>query len=129
MITLDASVLVAHLQPQDAHHSAATQLLLDAAAVDEALLLHSITLAEVLVGGTRVGRGQEMLADIRALGVELARHDDGEPLRLAGLQAATGLKMPDCCVLDAALHHATAVAAFDDGLRRTARRLGVAVVP
>ncbi|MGH9092135.1 MAG: type II toxin-antitoxin system VapC family toxin [Acidimicrobiales bacterium] len=129
MITLDASVLVAHFGPQDAHHAAATRVLLDAAVADEALLLHSITLAEVLVGGTRIGRGPEMLADIQALGVEMARHDDGEPLRLAGLRATSGLKMPDCCVLDAALRHTTALAAFDHGLRTAARRLGIAVVP
>jgi predicted nucleic acid-binding protein len=129
LITLDASALVAHLRPQDAHHTAATRVLLDAAAADEALLLHAITLAEVLVGGMRVGRGPEMLADIRALGVELARHDDGEPLRLAELRATTGLTMPDCCALDAAVVNAAALATFDRHLAKAARRLGVRVAP
>ncbi len=67
---LDASVLVAHLRPADAHHSAATELLRDA--LDEDLVAHAITIAEVLVGGVRINPGEEMLTDLRAIGVEVA---------------------------------------------------------
>ena len=101
MIALDASVLVAHLYPLDAHHEAATGLLLDA--VDERLLVHTLTLAEVLVGGVKIGQGAEMLADLKMAGIMLASRDDDEPLRLAELRATTGLKLPDCCVLDVAV--------------------------
>lgn len=127
MIVLDASVLVAHLRPLDAHHDAATSLLLDAA--DESLLVHALTLAEVLVAGVKIGKGAEMQADLKAAGLSLARRDDDEPLRLAELRAKTGLKLPDCCVLDSAQTNAAKLATFDHALAAAARRLGVAVMP
>ncbi len=127
MIVLDASVLVAHLSPLDAHHAAATQLLLDTA--DTSLMVHPITLAEVLVGGAKVGRGAEMLADLKAAGITLAPRDDDEPLRLAELRATTGLKLPDCCVLDSAQANAAQLATFDKALMTAASRQGVAVIP
>lgn len=127
MIALDASVLIAHLNPADAHHAAATQLL-DSSATEQ-LIAHGLTLAEVLIGGVRVDRGAEMLADLHNIGVRLASHDDGEPLRLAGLRVNTGLKLPDCCVLDIAMRNRAALATFDDKLAEAARGLDVPVAP
>lgn len=126
MIVLDASVLVAHFSEQDRHHRAAVELLLGAAGVD--LLAHSLTLAEVLVGGARIGRVEEMYADILALGVFPARRDDSEPLRLAALRVSTGLRLPDCCVLDAAMTNGARLATFDQALARAAPRSGVPVL-
>ncbi len=82
------------------HHAAATAILLDAA--PGSTLVHTVTMAEVLVGGVRVGRGVAMRDDLRAAGIDAAPHDPDEPLRLAELRATTGLKLPDCCVLDVA---------------------------
>ncbi len=127
MIALDASVLVAHLTPHDAHHDAATHLLLHAA--DEPLLVHAITLAEVLVGAVRINKGAQLLADLRAMGIGLSRRDDDEPLRLAELRVTTGLKLPDCCVLDAAHTQAGKLATFDAALATAARRMGIRVLP
>lgn len=127
MIVLDTSVLIAHLNPADPHHAEATVILLDA--TPGATLVHSITLAEVLVGGVRVGRGAALQDDLRAAGVEVAPHDPDEPLRLAELRATTGLKMPDCCVLDVAVHHHSTLATFDTALASTARSRGVTVLP
>lgn len=127
MIALDASVLVAHLSPHDAHHRAATRLLRDAAG--KRLIAHGLTLAEVLVGGARIGRDEQMLADLRAAGVQNADRAGDEPLRLARLRARTGLKLPDCCVLDAALGHAASLATFDQALAAAARGLEVEVLP
>lgn len=126
MIVLDASVLVAHFSQQDAHHVASVQLL--RAAAGEALIAHPLTLAEVLVGGVRVSRGTEMAADLGALGVQPASRDDGEPLRLATLRVSTGLRLPDCCVLDAAQTNAARLATFDAALGKAARRLGIPVL-
>jgi predicted nucleic acid-binding protein len=123
VITLDASVLIGHLHPLDAHHDAATRLLLDAD--PGSLLVHALTLAEVLVGGVRVGQGAQMLGDLRAAGIVLARRDDDDPLRLSELRATTGLRLPDCCVLDAAITNAAAVATFDKALGMAAHRLGI----
>ena len=126
MIVLDVSVLVAHLSPLDAHHTAATELLHNTA--DELWLVHTMTLAEVLVGGAKVGKGTEMLDDLRSSGIALAPRDDEEALRLADLRVTTGLKLPDCCVLDAAQTNAAQLATFDNALSTAASRLGVALI-
>jgi predicted nucleic acid-binding protein len=127
VIVLDASLLVAHLAPADAHHDAATSILLDAA--QEPLLAHALTMAEVLVGGVRIGKGAEMLADLQAAGILVASRDDDEPLRVAELRATTGLKLPDCCVLDTARTNNAKLATFDRAMATAARRLGVFVIP
>lgn len=127
MIALDASVLIAHLNPADQHHQAATAILL--AGTPGQMLVHTVTLAEVLVGGVRIGQGASMRDDLRAAGIAVAPHDDDEPLRLAELRATSGLKLPDCCVLDVALHHHASLATFDDALAAAARQRGVHVEP
>ncbi len=126
MIALDASVLIAHLDPSDRHHRSATSLLLDAQ--PQALLVHPVTMAEVLVGGVRVGRGTEMRDDLLAVGVDVAGYDDDAPLRLAQLRVRTGLKLPDCCALDTAIEHEASLATFDKALASAATRLNVALV-
>lgn len=127
MIALDASVLIAHLNPTDQHHQAATAILL--AGAPGQMLVHTVTLAEVLVGGVRIGQGASMRDDIRAAGIAVAPYDDDEPLRLAELRATSGLKLPDCCVLNVALHHNASLATFDDALAAAARQRGVRVEP
>ena len=67
MIALDASVLIAHLSPFDAHHAEATDILLGAS--PGSMLVHPLTLAEVLVGGVRIGRGAAVRDDLQAAGV------------------------------------------------------------
>jgi len=127
VITLDASVAIAHLYPHDRHHQVATEYL--RAAADQGFLIHSLNLAEVLVGGARVGRGQEMLTDIEGIGVHVADRQDGEPLRLASLRATSGLRLPDCCALDTALTTGSTLATFDDALAKVARQHHVTVAP
>jgi predicted nucleic acid-binding protein len=123
VITLDASVLIAHLNPADPHHAAATDVLLDGTPGE--LLVHTITLAEVLVGGARVGRGAAMRDDLFAAGIVVASHDVDEPLRLADLRASSGLKLPDCCALDVAIRNQAPLATFDRALGAAANRHGV----
>lgn len=127
MITLDASVVVAHLSPQDPHHQAASAYLEESRAED--LLMHSLNLAEVLVGGAKAGRGQEMLDDLLAVGIQVAERPDGEALRLANLRAGSGLKLPDCCALDTALFSGSTLATFDEHLARAARERHITVAP
>ena len=66
MIVLDASVIIAHLDGQDAHHRRATTVL--AGAVAEGFGVSPLTLAEVLVGPTRAGRLPAALAAVEAIG-------------------------------------------------------------
>jgi predicted nucleic acid-binding protein len=122
---MDASVLIAHLNPTDPHHQAATEVLLTG--TPGRMLVHPITLAEVLVGGVRIGQGVSMRDDLHAAGITVAPRDDGEPLRLAELRASTGLKLPDCCVLDVAIRHQASLATFDNALAAEARKRGVPI--
>lgn len=93
------------------------------------MLAHTATMAEVLIGGVRVGRGTAMLDDLRAAGIVVPPADEDQPLRLAELRTTTGLKLPDCCVTDIALHHRATLATLDDTLAAAARKLGIPVIP
>jgi predicted nucleic acid-binding protein len=126
VVVLDASVLIAHLSTHDTHHAAATSLL--GGAAPETLLVHPMTMAEILVGGVRVGRA-EHLRRLRAVGVILSTPDDDQPLRLAMLRVDTGLRLPDCCVLDTSVQHDAPVASFDQRLLAAATGFGVGTLP
>ena len=116
MIVVDASVLIAFLDPSDVHHVAAVEMLADAA---PPLVVHPVTAAEVLVAPVRNGVADAVWADLVAIGVEI---DDipMDPLQLARLRVETGCKLPDCCVLASAAAHGVPVATFDERLRRSA---------
>lgn len=135
MIVLDASVLIAHLWPSDRHHGEASAFL--RRVVGDRMLIHPLTMSEVLIGGVRIGRGAEMRQDLADIGVVPAERDADEPLRLAEIRVSTRLKLPDCCVLDVALVNlakATAtesvtLATFDRELAGAAIDSGVLVAP
>jgi predicted nucleic acid-binding protein len=105
VIVLDASVLIAYLDSEDAQHAKAEFLLVRE--IDDEFAANPLTLAEVLVGPSRAGR----------LGV--AR----EALR--ELEVKEQPFPADSCVLLAAQHAAARVAAFDDRLTRSAEELGL----
>jgi predicted nucleic acid-binding protein len=126
-VVLDASVLIAHFDPHDAHHDAATRLLIDMAG--QALMAHPLTIAEVLVGPARVNRAVERRQSLREMRVDVIDIDDEAPIRLAILRAQTGLRMPDCCVLDAATSRHATLATFDDRLSLLSRARCVPVQP
>lgn len=126
MIVIDASVLIAHLDADDSHHTRAEGLL--EAAGSTPLAASRLTLAEVLVGPTRAGKLELAMAALAQLGVDgVGLHADA-PVRLAGLRGSTRLKMPDCCVLLAAEQVNGQVATFDASLAAAARALGLGVV-
>lgn len=116
MIVVDASVLIAYLDPDDAHHDAAVAMLSDAT---PPLVVHPLTAAEVLVSPVRQGIAESVWADLVAIGVEVDRSPI-DPVQLAGLRVRTGCKMPDCCVLAVAAGRALSVATFDERLARHA---------
>ncbi len=68
-----------------------------------------------------------MRDDLCVAGITVAPHDDGEPLRLAELRASSGLKLPDCCVLDVAIRHQASLATFDNAFAAEAAKRGVPV--
>ena len=128
MIVLDASVLIAHFEPSDAHHARAGKLLLDNA--EHEFWANTITLAEFLVGPTRSGladTARKGIADLQITAHEISA--DSWP-SLAPLRTSTGRKMPDCCVLYTAVElgpDVAKVATFDDALAASAKKLGIGV--
>ena len=116
MIVVDASVLIAFLDPHDVHHNAAVDILEEAT---PPLLVHPITAAEVLVAPVRLGVADAVWADLVAIGVQI---DEApiDPMQLAQLRARTGAKMPNCCVLACAANRMASVATFDQRLARHA---------
>jgi predicted nucleic acid-binding protein len=127
VIVLDSSVLIAHLDANDAQHSRATELLAGID-VDEPLGASTMTLAEVLVGPARTNRLSQAIDALARLGVEEIRWTGDASLVLATIRATTGLKMPDCCVLLAAEQVRGQLATFDKALADTAEQRGIAVL-
>jgi predicted nucleic acid-binding protein len=125
VIVLDACVLIAHLDVSDAHHDRAFELLQGLA--EEPFAAGALTLAEVLVGPARAGGLERAGAALRALAVETIPIGDAAPAKLAGLRAATGLRLPDCCALLAAEQVRGGLATFDDRLAAAALEHGVPV--
>jgi predicted nucleic acid-binding protein len=123
VIVLDASVLIAYLDAEDAQHEAAESLL--AREIDDEFAANPLTLAEVLVGPSRTGRLDAARSALRDLEIIERPFPADTAVRLAGLRADTGLRMPDCCVLLAAQDATARVAAFDARLLRAAEALGL----
>ncbi|GAB3749903.1 type II toxin-antitoxin system VapC family toxin [Microlunatus parietis] len=123
MIVVDASVVIAYLDPADAHHGHATSLLAEAAR--EVLVTSPITLAEVLVGPARAGQADMIMNRLEQISIGTVELRGDAPRRLAQLRAATGLRMPDCCVLLAAEQIAGTIATFDRRLADQAESLGL----
>jgi predicted nucleic acid-binding protein len=83
-----------------------------------------MTLAECLVAAVAAGRLEEQLRAIADVDIAEVALVQDSAAGLAQLRVATGLRMPDCCVLHAAASiGAHALATRDDRLRRAARGL------
>lgn len=118
---LDASILLAYFDDDDPHSEDAAEILLS----DRQLAIGTVTLAESLAIAARDGRVGDRLADIREREVQEVALAPGSASQLAFLRVGTGLRMPDCCVLLAALStYAWAIATRDDQLRAAAAGLG-----
>jgi predicted nucleic acid-binding protein len=126
VIVLDASVLIAHLDSDDAHHAKARKTIDENA--ETPLGASEISLAEALVMPARAGRLRDAQWGLNQLGVIPLALGSDTPAQLAQLRAETNRKLPDCCVLLAALEHDGAVASFDADLLQAASELGLATV-
>ena len=126
MITLDANVMIAALDVRDAHHRDAARLLRERGG--HGLLMHPISIAEVLVRPATQGGADEVFARMHGAGVVSIESSARDPLLLANLRARTRLRMPDCCVLLAAARSGFTLATFDEGVRGAADALGIPIV-
>lgn len=98
LIVLDASVVIAHLDPADALHEAATSVLLEYATDD--LRLPASAYAESLVDPARKGRLDDARDAIAALQLQIVPVDRLLAERAASLRARErGLRLPDALVL------------------------------
>jgi predicted nucleic acid-binding protein len=127
VIVLDASVLIGHLDTGDAHHDAAGDLL--AEHIADEFLVSVMTRAEVLIGPARRSRRRTVEDALDQLGIRTVALDVDAAAPLAELRAATGLPLPDCCVVHAAEITGAAIATFDHRLAQVATRRGITVHP
>ena len=125
MIVLDANVMIAILDGSDAHFQAAQGIFLGH--TSERLVAHRVTVGETLIQPARAGRAPAAAAALAMLGVGYLDEPD-DPVTLAELRASSGLKLPDCIILHAALREKAKLATFDARLAAAAARFGVDVV-
>jgi predicted nucleic acid-binding protein len=126
MISVDASVLIAHFSADDIHHVSATDLLTKYQ--HHEFVISAITLAEFLVGPARTGQLEAARQAIAELDIRTHAMAASAPWRLAELRALTGLKLPDCCVLyTAECHSDSLVSTFDEKLAVQARKLRIGI--
>ena len=123
-VVLDASVLIALMNPGDVHYAAAVTMV-RRGAIAGGLLAHAITVAESAVGAAEHGRLEQVRRAFDGLGLVTAESDPEQPWRLAALRAEARLPLPDCCVLDLAIVSGGDLATFDTRLAGAARRRGV----
>jgi predicted nucleic acid-binding protein len=123
LIVLDASVAIAALAADDAHHDAAEAAL--ASASDDELVLAATTRAEILVGPARVGGNALAAARDFADGCETVPVSTAIADGAATLKARhRGLSLPDAIALVVAeMIEADAVWTFDRRWRDAHKRV------
>ncbi|MDR6970855.1 type II toxin-antitoxin system VapC family toxin [Leifsonia shinshuensis] len=120
-IAVDAGVLIALLDPDDAHHPAAVE----AFAVGTRYLVHPVNLAEALVNPERAGVGVEAFEDFQRFGVIPTSLGPNGPLLLARIRAKHRLRMPDSCALALAVGNDIRLITFDKQLASAASTRGL----
>jgi len=126
VIVVDANVVIAASTPGHIHHDAAQQIVADHGG--EGMVLHSLTMAEVLVGPGRSGAEKAAHRLLTDAGFRLAPQGDPAPEHLARVRASTTLKMPDACVLATAENLQVALATFNRRVAREAGARGITVL-
>jgi predicted nucleic acid-binding protein len=125
LIVLDASVAIAALSADDAHHDAAARAL--AGATGDELVLVATTRAEILVGPARVGgkalaTAQDFADGCETIPVSAAIADDAAALKARH----RGLGLPDVIALVVAeIIDADIVWTFDRRWRDVHRRVAI----
>ncbi len=125
VIVIDANVLIAFLDGDDAHHEDAISLFehrfLDGFAASV------LTVAEALVHPTRAGRQDAALASLRTVGVVVVPLDASDAAALARVRSEYRIRMPDAVALYTAMSTGAELATFDASLASVAARAGVIV--
>ncbi|MGD7706187.1 type II toxin-antitoxin system VapC family toxin [Microlunatus sp. Y2014] len=125
MLVADANIVIAASTPGHVHHHDAVRIVAEFGLAG--IVLHSLTMAEVLLGPARAGNLAGAQDRLTAAGFMLAPNGEPPPDVLARVRAATSLTMPDTCVLATAEYLRLDLATFDDRLAREAIGRGVRV--
>jgi predicted nucleic acid-binding protein len=116
---VDASTVIAALNDDEPSHNAALDLL----ASWDALVIHTVNVAEILAG-VDPAAWTGLLGAMHSAGFAFC---DTTAEELARAKVVTGLKMPDACVIAVAqARRADAVLSLDQRLTRAARAAGFA---
>ena len=98
LIVLDASVMIAHRERDDAHHVAATAAL--RSHLDEEIVLPASAYSEILVGPARQGRLKEVREQVVDMALRVEPISAAIAERAATLRAMRrSLRLPDALVL------------------------------
>lgn len=122
MIVVDAGILIALWNRDDAHHALARSVFTEA----DAALMHPVNLGEALVYAVAQQEARAR-AQLELLGIRAADAAPDEAFLLARARATTGLRMPDCCALVTAEHLGLPLMTTDRRLAEVARSRGVTV--
>lgn len=127
---VDANVVIGFLDSSNANHARSVELL--QARETESLVMHEVTLAEVLAGPAQIDRAaaERVWETVLRMGITQAA-TGASPLEVAQLRASTGLPIPDCLVILTAGDPSAgnAILTFDERLAAKARALGYVVAP
>jgi predicted nucleic acid-binding protein len=123
MIVLDASVLIAFADPDDAHHEAARQIMKSG----DQLCVCALTGAEAMVSASPAQR-QQWLALFASFSITVLPITAADMPGIAAMRAESRLRMPDALVLYAARQTEAKVASFDHTLLSRAANLGISTI-
>lgn len=128
-VVIDADIVIRYLDVSHENHEAGLQAV--ERLLDRFVVIHPLTLAEVLVGAIRANDETGALADIReSIGASVYQEEAAPEVwarRLAQTRfsAKPQLRTPDAVVLDTAIQIGGLVATFDQRLSAAAKDAGV----
>jgi len=125
-LVLDANILIAYLDADDASHAAAVGILTGHRVAT--FMVSALNLAEVMVYPARAGALDAAQEALSFLDLVVASVDESSVVALASLRSTTGLKTPDVCALCTARDASSPLATLDRRLASVARSIGVEVV-
>jgi predicted nucleic acid-binding protein len=106
VVVFDSDVLIAFLNRDDRHHSAAVEFVRKAMKPGGRRMLCAVNYAEIMVGPAKAGKeARELVRQmLNQFAIETVSVDSDFAGRAAALRAQTGLKLPDAFALATVIH-------------------------
>jgi predicted nucleic acid-binding protein len=96
-LVCDANVVIALFDANNVHHSEAIEIYLQSTGTP--IYLSALTYAEILTQPAAQGKLDFFVKNLETGGFEVAEISKELAIEMSQVRAATGLKMPDVCVL------------------------------